>query len=179
MITVISGTNRKGGKTHIFAKYYAEALRSKTEKVVNYISMEDIQGELLHTDMYNPKAMSEQLVRLQENSIIPAEKFVFLTPEYNGSVPGIVKLFLDAISIRKYKENFVGKKALLVGIASGRSGCLRGMDHMTGILNHVGVTVMPNKLPISSIGSMLTENSEVNEPTKAVINDHIDSFLLF
>lgn len=179
MITVISGSNRKGAKTHIFAKYYAATLRTKTKETVNYISLEEIQNELLHADMYNPEAMGDTLKSLQDSTILPAEKFVFLIPEYNGSFPGIVKLFIDAISIRNYKANFVGKKALLVGIASGRAGCLRGMDHLTGVLNHVGVTVMPNKLPISSIGSILNDKNEIDESMTTVINSHIDSFLQF
>lgn len=179
MITVISGTNRKDAKTHIFAKQYAETLRSKYSEAVDYISLEEIQNDLLHDDMYNPASMKDALRELQDNTMIPASKFVFVVPEYNGSYPGIVKLFIDAISIRNYKDNFVGKKALLVGVASGRAGCLRGLDHLAGALNHVGVTVFPNKLPISSIGSILDEQNNINENTQTVINNHIDSFLNF
>lgn len=179
MITIISGTNRKDAKTHIFAKQYTESIRSKTSEIVNYISLEEVQDVILHSDMYNPEAMNDGLKDLQEKTIIPADKFVFLVPEYNGSYPGIVKLFIDAISIRKYKDNFVGKKALLVGVASGRAGCLRGLDDLTGCLNHVGVNVMPNKLPISSIGAILDDADNINETTQSVINNHIDSFLKF
>ncbi len=179
MITVISGTNRKDAKTHVFAKHYADVLRTKTEEVVYFISLEEIQESILHPDMYNPASMKEELKKVQEETIIPAEKFVFVSPEYNGSIPGIVKLFIDAISINRYKENFVGKKALLVGVASGRAGNLRGLDHLTGMLNHVGVAVMPNKLPISSIGSILNDKDEINENTQEVINKHIESFLNF
>jgi NAD(P)H-dependent FMN reductase len=49
-------------------------------------------------------------------------------------VPGSLKLFIDACSVREYKQNFKGKKAALVGIASGRAGNLRGMDHLTGVM---------------------------------------------
>ena len=46
MITVISGTNRKDAKTHVFAQFYADALRSKIEEVVHYISLEEIQESI-------------------------------------------------------------------------------------------------------------------------------------
>lgn len=179
MITIISGTNRKNSKTSIVAQHYADSIRPKTTQTVHLISLEEIQDDLLHTDMYNPEAMKDRLRELQDNAILPSDKFIFVIPEYNGSYPGIVKLFLDAISIRKYKGNFVGKKALLVGVASGRAGCLRGMDHLSGTLNHVGVTVHPNKLPLSSIESLLDENQQLKEDVTPVINKQIEAFLEF
>lgn len=179
MITIISGTNRKDSKTAIVAKHYADSIDPKTTQTVHLILLDEIQGELLHADMYNPEAMTDKLKELQDNTILPADKFIFILPEYNGSYPGIVKLFLDAISVRNYKGNFVGKKALLVGVASGRAGCLRGMDHLNGTLNHVGVTVHPNKLPLSSIESLLDENQQFKEDAATVINKQIEAFLEF
>ena len=179
MITIISGTNRKDSKTAIVAQHYADSLRPKTSQTVNLVFLDEIQDDLLHADMYNPEAMKDGLKELQDNTILPADKFIFIIPEYNGSYPGIVKLFLDAISVRSYKGNFAGKKALLVGVASGRAGCLRGMDHLNGTLNHVGVTVHHNKLPLSSIESLLDENQQLNEATTVVINTQIESFLEF
>ncbi|MGK0391468.1 MAG: chromate reductase [Maribacter sp.] len=179
MITIISGTNRKNSNTAIVAQHYADSLRPKTSQTVNLVSLEEIQHDLLHGDMYNPEAMKDKLKELQDSTILPAEKFIFVIPEYNGSYPGIVKLFLDAISVRNYKGNFAGKKALLVGVASGRAGCLRGMDHLNGTLNHVGVAVHPNKLPLSAIESLLDENQQFKEDASAVINTQIEAFLQF
>jgi chromate reductase len=179
MITIISGTNRKDSKTAIVAKHYANSVSTKTNQTVNLVDLEKIQSDLLHADMYNPEAMKDALKTLQDNMIIPADKFIFVIPEYNGSYPGIVKLFLDAISVRNYKGNFAEKKALLVGVASGRAGCLRGMDHLNGTLNHVGIAVHPNKLPLSSIEALLDENQQLNEDITTVINTQIEAFLEF
>jgi len=104
---------------------------------------------------------------------------VFISPEYNGSYPGVLKLFLDAISIREYARSFKQKKAALCGVASGRAGNLRGIDHLTGVLNHVGVIVMPNNLPLSSIDKLCDENGEINASTSELISSFIDDFLAF
>ncbi len=179
MITVISGTNRTGAKTHIFAKKYAELLKEHSDEDVRYFSLENLPQDFYHNAMYAEAGQSKDLGKIQDEQLLAASKWVIFSPEYNGSYPGILKLFIDAISIRNYKGTFVGKKVALLGVASGRAGNLRGMDHLTGIFNHVGATVFPNKLPISQIGGVLSEEAEINEATVEVLKGHITSFLAF
>jgi len=180
MITIIAGTNRKNSETARFAGHYEEVLKQKTTEPVHLLDLSEIEHDWFHADMYDDTRQSESLVELQDTYMIPAQKFIFLTSEYNGSFPGVVKLFLDACSVRAYKETFFGKKAALVGIAAGRAGNLRGMDHLSDILNHVGTIVFPNKLPISSIQNLLDENHHLTDPaTKAAIENQIDGFLKF
>ena len=112
--------------------------------------------------------------------MLPANKFVFVIPEYNGSFPGVLKLFLDACSIREYKATFSGKKAVLVGIASGRAGNLRGMDHLCDILHHVGTIVHPNKLPISNIEALIDSKGKITDSAcKKALKKHMEDLLDF
>jgi len=178
MITIISGTNRKGSATLAFAKYYYETLKSKTTEEVKLLSLADLPADICHIDMYAPAGQSKGLAKLQDEYMLPANKFVVLSPEYNGSFPGVLKLFLDACSIREYKANFVGKTVALVGISSGRAGNLRGLDHLSSVFNHVGTRVLPNKLPISNIKALLSEDNElVDEGTKEAIGKQIEAML--
>lgn len=128
MITVISATNRKDSEAQDFAKFYVKTLSARTSEEVKLLALEEIPHDWFHPDMYAEKGQSPSLARLQDEYMLPAGKFVFVIPEYNGSFPGVLKLFLDACSVRKYHETFKGKKAALLGVASGRAGNLRGMD---------------------------------------------------
>jgi len=180
MITVICGTNRKGSKTNIIAKYYYEYLKSQSNEAVNYINLEDVSPDFYHAAMYNADDQSSSLSEIQDNYITPANKFVVVSPEYNGSYPGILKFFLDACSIRNYKPTFAGKKVALIGVASGRAGNLRGMDHLTGVFHHVGSTVMPGSLPISGVSKLLNEENElINEDAQNALKSNADKFLKF
>lgn len=180
MITVISGTNRKNSECLRFAQKYMEIIRQKTSEEVKLLAMEDISHDWFHVGMYEDNGQSESIIKLQDEYMVPANKFVYVTPEYNGSFPGVVKLFIDACSVRAYKATFKGKKATLVGIATGRAGNLRGMEHLTGVLNHVGTVVMPNKLPVSRIGQLMNGNGEINDaPTLRTIEKHVEEFLAF
>ncbi len=178
MITVISGTNRQGSATLKFANHITNELREKTYEPVELLSLEDLPMSTFTPDMYanQPKAIA----KIQDEKLLPAEKFIIVTPEYNGSIPGVVKLLIDACSVRQLKATFTGKKAALFGVASGRAGNLRGMEHLTAMLHHVGVTVHPNRLPISGIDKILNESGEVaEENTKKAVSDLIDAFLAY
>jgi chromate reductase len=178
MITIISGTNRKGSECLQFAKKYAEICRALTNEEVKVLSLEDAAHDWFHPNMYEESQMSPSLIALQDEYMIPADRFIYLIPEYNGGFPGVLKLFIDACSVRQYDATFKGKKAALVGIATGRAGNLRGMDQLTGVLNHVGTIVLPNKLPISRIYSIMNKQGEiVDMPTQKVMQKQVEELL--
>lgn len=180
MITVINGTNRKGNLTQPFAEKVVEILQSKSNEEIRLIELEHLPSEALHSGMYSPDGQSSAVAELQDEALFPSGKWIFISPEYNGSYPGVLKLFIDAVSIREYKKTFSGKKAGLIGTASGRAGNLRGLDHLTGALNHVGMTVFPNKLPISSIKGLLDESGKVtDEGAIGAMESFVDGFLAY
>jgi NAD(P)H-dependent FMN reductase len=89
-------------------------------------------------------------------------------------------MFLDACSVREYSKTFEGKKVALVGLASGKAGNLRGMDHLTGVMNYLGCIIMPNKLPISQLENLIDENGEiVDKETLSSIKKHVKDFIAF
>ncbi len=180
MITVISGTNRRKSKTYPIAKQIFEMIRSNTVENVELLNLEDLPLDFIHSGMYQAEGQNEDLRKLQDDYMIPADKLVFVVPEYNGSIPGILKLFIDACSIREYKPTFYNKKAVLIGVASGRSGNIRGIDHLRGILTHVGTIVMPGILPLSSVDKIEAENGVItHKGTVKSMQKLVSTFLEF
>jgi len=177
MITIISGTNRKNSVTLKVASQYAELLNTLGE-TTQLLSLEMLEGHLVHSNMYSPDE-KEMLSESQEKYLINVDKVVILAPEYNGGIPGILKLYIDACSVYKQKETFEGKKVALVGIASGRAGNLRGIDYLSNILNHLKVIVLPNKLPISSITTLMENDKIANEQTLEVIKKQAQELIAF
>jgi len=166
MYTIISGTNRQSSNTIRIAEQYQQLLLSKGV-IASLISLEN-----LDVSKRNPA-----IQKFEEEVLIPSDKIVFISPEYNGSIPGVLKSLIDISDIEKV---WWGKKALLTGISSGRAGNLRGMEHLTGILQYVKMIVHPNKLPISSIHGLINGNGEiVDKATLAAMNAQIDEFISF
>ncbi|WMX13555.1 NAD(P)H-dependent oxidoreductase [Aureispira sp. CCB-E] len=180
MITVFSGTNRKNSRTQLIASYIYEQLKAQTEEEVQLFCLEDLPHDFLHADMYSEAGQSKALASIQDQYLVPANKFYFVVPEYNGGIPGALKLFIDACSVRKYVDSFHGgKKAALVGVSAGRSGGLRGLEYMTGFLNYLKITVLPNRLPISLIEMLLTDDALTDEGTQKALQQQITEFLEF
>jgi chromate reductase, NAD(P)H dehydrogenase (quinone) len=164
--TIISGTNRHGSRSLIIARQYHEIL-SKKGIDAHVVSLEGL--DLNHkTDI---------LAKLEQDVLIPTDKFIFILPEYNGSFPGSLKTMID---LSDYKKVWPGKKALLTGISTGRAGNLRGMDHLTGSLNYLNVLVHPNKLPISMVDKLLSGGVRIQDSaTVEAIEKQVDQFIAF
>lgn len=180
MITVFSCSNRPNNKTIPFARTYADLLMKHTNQNVELLDFKNLNPEFLHDLMYDSASQTQQIREYQDKYLLQSEKWVFVIPEYNGSFPGILKLFIDACSIRNYKETFNNKKAALIGVAEGRSGNIRGLEHFSGILNHMGTIVYPDRLPISQISKLLEANISISDQdTLHLLEKHANSFLDF
>jgi len=178
MITIIVGTNRNKSEAGKFAKHYEEALVNQGQNV-NFIHLKDISPHLYHAEMYD-EPLDEYLLKLQDEIMIPTEKFIFVIPEYNGGMPGALKLYIDALSIRLRNETFSGKKAAIVGVSAGRAGNLRGMEHLTGVLNYLNTTVLPNRQPYSSIHKIMNKAGElIDEGSNKVLKQHVEQIINF
>ncbi|WP_116124848.1 NADPH-dependent FMN reductase [Lewinella sp. IMCC34183] len=165
MITVISGTNRPESRTRLFADYFSAALEELGQPT-QLLDMADLHHGYFHTEMYAGKPGDPRLVDIHRQYIQPVRKFAVFVPEYNGSYPGVLKLFLDGISVLDYAGNFKGKHVALVGLASGRAGNLRGMDHLADVFAHMGAWVLPNRLPISGVEGLISSDELTDADTK-------------
>ncbi len=173
MITIVSGTNRKNSHTLMVAKFYQKEILKRGIEA-NLFSLEDLPPTIIVSDLYG--ARSEAFKPIQE-MITKTEKFLFVIPEYNGSFPGVLKVFIDACA---YPESFYGKKAALTGVSSGKYGNIRGIDHFTGVCNYCHMHVLPLKLHIPLIRQELDESQLiVKEDTLNFISEQIDKFLAF
>jgi NAD(P)H-dependent FMN reductase len=163
---IISGTNRTGSKTLRVANQYKNLLGGLN------ISAPVISLETLDVTHRHPGYK-----QVENELLIPADKIIFIAPEYNGSIPGVLKTMLD---ISDYKKVWWGKKALLVGISTGRSGNVRGLDHLTSILNFMKVVVHPNKLPISVVDKLMQTDDFIDDPqTITAIQQQLKEFISF
>lgn len=170
MITIISATNRPKSNTLKVALNYSQ-LMEKQGITSKLLSLEKVPADIAFNELFNNR--SKEFQQILNEYIIPAQKFVIISPEYNGSFPGILKTFIDAI----HPDLNRGKKVALVGVSTGRAGNLRGMDHLTGILNYLDFHVMPNKLPVSNVLTLLDENDKIKDDnTVKVLEKHIADF---
>lgn len=166
MYLIISGTNRADSNTIKVAQQYQYLLNEN-----------NISSKLLSLEGLNVLEKNPAFLKVENEVLAPAQKFIFIVPEYNGSFPGVLKAMFD---ISDVKKTWGGKKALLTGVSTGRAGNLRGMEHLTGILHFMRVVVHPNKLPISIIDKLFNGSNMISDrPTLAAIKIQLEEFIVF
>ncbi len=165
MYTIISGTNRIGSHTEKVAKEYQRIFKEKNIDAQIFTLM---NLDVLHR--------SPEILQIEKEILIPTKKFIFIIPEYNGSYPGVLKTLIDNSDIRNVWQF---KKALLTGVATGRAGNLRGMDHLSDCLHYLKMNVHYNKLPISVIDKVMDKHGRLNEATLKAVNDQLNEFINF
>lgn len=164
MLTILSGTSRTDSMTRRVAALYHALFEAR-----------GISATLLSLEGLAVWERGPDLLKLEADILIPTKQFVFIMPEYNGSFPGILKTLLDNSDI---KQCWWGKRALLTGVSDGRAGNLRGMDHMTGILQYLHMHVYWDKLPISRINEEMDNTGQLLKPaTRAAIEAQVDGFM--
>ena len=172
MTTVISGTNRSNSNSIKVARACCDILSQKG--VDNQLfSLNELPVNFISENIYNNH--STEFTELVNKYFESTEKFVFIIPEYNGSYPGVLKIFIDSVDYLIFK----GKRACLIGLASGHSGALRSLDHFTDVLHHLNVEVMSNKTKLSNIESLIDGETITDQVSIKRISEAIDQFIQF
>ncbi len=173
MITVICGTHRPKNQTLSVVNRYFEILKNLGQEV-EVLQMDELPEDFLITNTFGKR--THGMEDIIHEKIVAADRFVIITPEYNGSYPGLFKAFLDAVKPHVWK----GKKVALVGVASGRAGNLRGMDHLTDVMHHLRAEVFSLKVPISRLDALMDDKGMiVDEATVKVLEQQAEEFLRF
>jgi NAD(P)H-dependent FMN reductase len=173
MVTIISGTNRPNSSTIKLARYYQKRLHEKGLEA-GLLSLTSLPANLIESDLYGKRSKEFEPI---QDIITKTQKFLFVIPEYNGSFPGVLKVFIDACS---FPESFYEKKAALTGVSAGKYGNIRGIDHFTGVCHYMHLHVMPLKIHIGSIKQEFDENYNLfKEDTVQFTDEQMDKFILF
>lgn len=173
MNLIISGTNRERSNSLKIAKYYQQELQRKGESW-ELLSLSELPDNIIATDLYGKRSDAFRPIQAK---VSDATKFVFIIPEYNGSFPGILKVFIDACT---FPASFFHKKAALVGVSTGKYGNIRGVDHFTGVCNYMRMHVLPLKIHLSKIQDELGEKDQlIDELTANAVQEQIEEIARF
>lgn len=169
---MICATHRPQNQTLKVVEKYRNILEKEGEEV-SVFRMDALPQRFLMSNTF--ESDSHGLEDIVREKIIPSNRFVIIAPEYNGSYPGIFKAFLDAIPPKVWR----GKKVALVGVASGRAGNLRGMDHLTDVMHHLRAEVFSLKIPISQLDELMVEGEIQHAETLSTLTRQAQEFLKF
>lgn len=147
---IISGTNRPGSRTlevsRLVQKLYAD-LGEPVEIIdLTQVGLEQLMGHEYGEVL--PDALQSAV-----DKVTAADGLIVVCPEYNGSMPGALKYFIDHW---KYPETYEFRPICLIGLG-GRFGGLRPVEHLQGIFGYRNAYIFPLRVFLSDIWKALKD----------------------
>jgi chromate reductase, NAD(P)H dehydrogenase (quinone) len=129
-IAIVVGSLRKDSFNHKLASAITKL--APAEFTFKQVRIDDLP-------LYNQDddvRLAESVVRLKKE-IEAAQGILFVTPEYNRSVPGVLKNAIDHASRPYGKNAWAGKPAGVLGVSVGAIGTAMAQQHLRNILAYL------------------------------------------
>ena len=98
------------------------------------------------------------------SAIAEADAVLFATPEYNASIPGVLKNALDWVS-RPFATNAMRNKPVaVVGASAGMFGAVWAQAELRKVLSTMGARVADGDVVVGHAGDRFDEDGALNEP---------------
>jgi chromate reductase len=119
---------------------------------------------------------AESVVRLR-TEILSADGLMFFTPEYNRSIPGVLKNAIDQAS-RPYGQNaWSGKPAGVIGVSLGAAGTAMAQQHLRNILVFLDVpTLAQPEAFIQFKEGLIDSNGDIGEASRQFLQGWMDRY---
>lgn len=107
-------------------------------------------------------------VRELREAISCADGLVLVAPEYNHSIPGVLKNALDWSSRPAYRSPLHGKPVVGIGVSNGLIGGARGIQHLKTILSSTGAELYPGpEALVGRVSEKLADDGRLVDPATA------------
>jgi chromate reductase len=103
---------------------------------------------------------------------------LFLTPEYNRSIPGVLKNAIDVGSRPYGKSSFLGKPIGIVSNSPGPLGGVNAAKHLQNILPGISGPILGQpEIYLNGVGDAFDDKGElIKESMQTVLKQYIDAY---
>ena len=170
-IAVIVGSLRKDSFNHKLALALA------------HLAPSDFTFETLRIDdlpLYNQDDDGNQSapVKRLKTEIAAADGLLFVTPEYNRSIPGVLKNAIDQASRPYGQSAWAGKPAGVVGISVGAIGTALAQQHLRNILAYLDMpTLGQPEVFIQMKEGLFDDAGNIGEGSRAFLQGWMDRYV--
>lgn len=158
----------------------ASSSRAVLEKLCGAIGDEVsiLRFDIATLPFYNADLGSPEPVEAFKAAIADADGLVIVTPEYNYSVPGVLKNAIDWASRPAYASVFKDKPVLVMSTSGGALGGVRAQAHLKYILNGMLARVFPwQEIVVTHANQKVKDGIFEDETVEAFMSDAVRSFL--
>jgi NAD(P)H-dependent FMN reductase len=171
-IAVLCGSVRQGRKSINVANWFAQSLAQVPGITVNFLDLAEydlpIMSERRGRHPNLPEAAEKLGAQLER-----ADALLVVSPEYNGSYPGVLKNALDY-----YYDELSKKPVGLVTVSGGRLGGISALAALQLLFIKVGAFVSPAKMQVAEVEKVFdehgnTDNEHFTKSAQRFITDYL------
>lgn len=156
-ILAISGSLRRNSHNTALLRAAAELLPPAVE-VVQYESLGAIPG-------FNEDEVDDRPAPVAElwDAVAAADGVLISTPEYNHSIPGVLKNALDWLSRPLVDSPLKNKPAVVIGASTGMFGAVWSQAETRKVLAAIGARVIDRELPVATAHEQFADSGRLSD----------------
>ncbi len=170
-IAVVTGSLRKDS----FNRKMADAIEklAPSEFTFHKVRIDDLP-------LYNQDDDTHQAesVKRMKDEIKDAQGLLFITPEYNRSIPGVLKNAIDHASRPPGQNVWGGKPAGILGVSPGVIGTAMAQQHLRNVLSALNVrTLAQPDAFIQAKDGLFDETGGIGPESKTFLQKWMDRYV--
>jgi chromate reductase, NAD(P)H dehydrogenase (quinone) len=116
-------------------------------------------------------------VKRLKAEITAADGVIFVTAEYNRSIPGVLKNAIDHAS-RPYGQNaWAGKPAAVIGVSPGAAGTAMAQQHLRNVLAYLDMPTMSgHEAFLQMKDGLFDANGDIGEASRKFVQGWMDAY---
>ena len=170
-IAVVVGSIRKESFNRQFAEALVKLLPADVK--ASFVRIDDLP---LYDQDADASAPAPAVARLRAE-IKAASAVLFVTPEYNRSMPGVLKNAIDQASRPWGQSVWAGKPAAVAGVSVGAIGTALAQQHLRNVLAYLGMPTLSGHEMFIHWKDGLVVNGEIGPDSKAFAQKFVDAFV--
>ena len=141
----------------------AAAVVAEKGGTVDRAAMADFDGPSYDGDAEKEEGLPEGPQRLRER-LVAADAFIIASPEYNASMPGVLKNAIDWVS-RYRPQPFNGRQGFLMSASPSMAGGNRGLWSLRIPLEHLGARIYPDMFSLAQAHRAFDADGRIADAT--------------
>ena len=172
-IAVVVGSLRRDS----FNRQLAQALQKMAPQA---FQLEPARIDDLPLYNQDDDANQAPAVKRLKEQVAGSQGVIFVTPEYNRSIPGVLKNAIDHASRPYGKNAWAGKPAGVIGISVGAIGTAMAQQHLRNVLAYLDMPVLGQpEVFLQNKPGFFTDSGEIAEASRGFVQGWLDKYCAF
>lgn len=162
-LAVVVGSTRQNRQTIKQAQWVVNTAKQNQDIQVELVDLNNYPLQFMDeaiSPRYNPSRQVDPATQKWLDKIGQFEAYIFVTPEYNHSIPAVLKNAFDYLTWELQR-----KPAAIV--SHGSVGGARAAMHLKEVISEARAVVIPNAIAMIGMSDQIDDDGNLNDDLKA------------